>query len=64
MKRLSYYLIFVLTYAFSSIAIADHHNNVVVEDPIVVESDFDLNETYGGTQDYSEIDPLEGSISE
>ena len=43
-----------------NIVVAEHHENVIVEDPIVVESDFDLNQTYGKEKDYSTIDPIEG----
>ena len=41
-----------------NIVVAEHHENVIVEDPIVVESDFDLNQTYGKEKDYSDVDPI------
>ena len=54
------FLVITFLLSFNIFAIADHHENeVVVEDAIVVESDFDLNEAYE-TKDYSDIDPIEG----
>ena len=54
------FLIIALLFSFNIFAIADHHeSNVVIEDAIIVESDFDLTETYEET-DYSDIDPIEG----
>ena len=55
--------LYILAFLFSlSLNVnADHHesNNVVVEDAIIVESEFDLNKTYE-EKDYSTIDPIEG----
>ena len=54
------FLIIAFLFSFNIFAIADHHeSDVVVEDAIIVESDFDLSETYEET-DYSDIDPIEG----
>ena len=54
----------ILFYCFfaSNTILADDKNqqNVVVDDAIVVESDFDLEQTYGEKSDYSDIDPIEG----
>ena len=53
----------ILFYCFfaSNTILADDKNqqNVVVDDAIVVESDFDLEQTYGEKSDYSDIDPIE-----
>ena len=53
------YLIIAFLFSFNITAIADHHeNDVIVEDAIIVESDFDLGEAYK-EKDYSDIDPIE-----
>ena len=55
-----FFLIIVFLFSYSHISIAEHHEgNVVVEDAIIVESEFDLGETYE-EKDYSDIDPIEG----
>ena len=60
MHLYKFFLIIAFILIFNNIGYADHHeNNIVVEDPIVVESDFDLGETYE-VQDYSNFDPIEG----
>ena len=54
------FLIIAFLFSFNIFAIADHHeSDVVIEDAIIVESDFDLYETYE-EKDYSDIDPIEG----
>ncbi len=54
------FLIIAFLFSFNIFAIADHHeSNVVIEDAIIVESEFDLYETYE-EKDYSDIDPIEG----
>ena len=54
------FLIIAFLFSFNILAIADHHeSDVVVEDAIIVESDFDLSEAYE-EKDYSDIDPIEG----
>ncbi len=46
-------------FSFNLNSNAEHHEgNVVVEDAIIVESDFDLGEAYK-EKDYSDIDPIE-----
>ena len=55
-----FFLLLIFLIAHQNIGFAEHHEgNVVVDDPIVVESDFDLDETYQ-EEDYSDIDPIEG----
>jgi len=55
-----FFLIIIFIFSFNLAAIADHHENeVIVEDAIIVESDFDLNETYE-SKDFSDVDPIEG----
>ena len=59
MHLYKFFLIIAFLFSYNISAIADHHeNNVVVEDAIIVESDFDLGETYQ-EKDYSDIDPIE-----
>tara|TARA_B100000745_G_scaffold228084_1_gene152727 strand:+ start:78 stop:872 length:795 start_codon:yes stop_codon:yes gene_type:complete len=54
------FLIIIFLFSFNFVAIADHHeNDIIVEDAIIVESDFDLNEAYE-SKDYSDVDPIEG----
>ena len=54
------FLIIAFLFSFNIFAIADHHeSDVVIEDAIIVESDFDLNEAYE-SKDYSDVDPIEG----
>ena len=53
-------LIIAFLFSFNLNSFAEHHEgNVVVEDAIIVESEFDLGETYE-EKDYSDIDPIEG----
>ena len=48
-------IIIAFVFSFNFSAIADHHDSdVVVRDAIIVESDFDLEQTYE-TKDYSDI---------
>ncbi len=55
-----FFLIIALLFSFNISAIADHHeDDVIVEDAIIVESDFDLGEAYK-EKDFSDIDPIEG----
>ena len=55
-----FFLVIIFIFSFNLAAIADHHENeVIVEDAIIVESDFDLNETYE-SKDFSDVDPIEG----
>ena len=55
-----FFLIITLLFSFNFFAIADHHEgNIVLEDAIIVESDFDLEKTYE-EKDFSDIDPIEG----
>ena len=55
-----FFLIIIFLFSFNFAANADHHeNNVIVEDAIIVESDFDLSETYE-SKDFSDVDPIEG----
>ena len=55
-----FFVIIIFFFSFNFAANAEHHeNNVIVEDAIIVESDFDLNEAYE-SKDYSDVDPLEG----
>ena len=47
-------------FSINTTAIAENkEDNVVIEDAIIVESDFDLNEAYKA-KDYSDVDPIEG----
>ena len=53
-------IITAFLFSFNTVSNAgENDKNVVVEDAIIVESDFDLEETYK-TKDYSDIDPIEG----
>ena len=53
-------IIIAFIFSFNISAIAEHHeSDVVVKDAIIVESEFDLDQTYE-TKDYSDIDPIEG----
>ena len=53
-------LIIAFLFSFNLKSFAEHHEgNVVVEDAIIVESEFDLGETYQ-EKDYSDVDPIEG----
>ena len=53
-------LIIAFIFSFNLNSFAEHHEgNVVVEDAIIVESEFDLGETYE-EKDYSDVDPIEG----
>ena len=53
-------LIIAFLFSFNLNSFAEHHEgNVVVEDAIIVESEFDLGETYE-EKDYSDVDPIEG----
>ena len=53
-------LIIAFLFTFNLNSFAEHHEgNVVVEDAIIVESEFDLGETYE-EKDYSDVDPIEG----
>ena len=53
-------IIIAFVFSFNISAIAEHHeSDVVVKDAIIVESEFDLDQTYE-TKDYSDIDPIEG----
>ena len=55
-----FFVIIIFFFSFNFAANAEHHeNNVIVEDAIIVESDFDLNEAYE-SKDYSDVDPIEG----
>ena len=55
-----FFLIIIFIFSFNFAANAEHHeNNVIVEDAIIVESDFDLSETYE-SKDFSDVDPIEG----
>jgi len=60
MSRIKTFL-FILIFLFYSekTLYADHHK-VQVDDAIVVESDFDLEKTYGTSSDLKDIDPMEG----
>ncbi len=59
MHLYKFFLIIAFLFSFNISAIADHHeNDVIVKDAIIVESDFDLGETYK-EKDYSDIDPIE-----
>ena len=59
MHLYKFLLIITFLFSFNITAIADHHSDLIVEDAIIVESDFDLGETYQ-EKDYSDIDPIEG----
>ena len=55
-----FFLIVAFLFSFNFFAIADHHEgNIVIEEAIIVESEFDLFETYK-EKDFSDIDPIEG----
>ena len=55
-----FFLIVAFLFSFNIIAIADHHeDSIVIEDAIIVESEFDLDEAYK-EKDFSDIDPIEG----
>ena len=55
-----FFVIIIFFFSFNFATNAEHHeNNVIVEDAIIVESDFDLNEAYE-SKDYSDVDPIEG----
>ena len=55
-----FFLIVAFLFSFNFFAIADHHEgNIVIEEAIIVESEFDLDETYK-EKDFSDIDPIEG----
>ena len=62
MQLLRIFLIIICLFSFNNLdLLADHHeNNVIVEDAIIVESDFDLEKTYGKKSDLADIDPIEG----
>ncbi len=62
MQLLKIFLIIIYLFSFNNLdLLADHHeNNVIVEDAIIVESDFDLEKTYGKKSDLADIDPIEG----
>ena len=62
MQLLRIFLIIICLFSFNDLnLLADHHeNNVIVEDAIIVESDFDLEKTYGKKSDLADIDPIEG----
>jgi len=60
MHIFSFFIIISLLFSINTTAIAENkEDNVVIEDAIIVESDFDLNEAYK-SKDYSDIDPIEG----
>ena len=60
MHIFSFFIIISLLFSINTTAIAGNkEDNVVIEDAIIVESDFDLNEAYKA-KDYSDIDPIEG----
>ena len=60
MHIFSFFIIISLLFSINTTAIAENkEDNVVIEDAIIVESDFDLNEAYEG-KDYSDVDPIEG----
>ena len=60
MNLRKFFLIIIFIFSFNFAAIADHHEgNIVLEDAIIVESDFDLEKTYE-EKDFSDIDPIEG----
>ena len=53
-------IITAFLFSFNTVSNAgENDKNVVVEDAIIVESEFDLGETYE-EKDYSDIDPIEG----
>ena len=55
-----FFVIIIFFFSFNFATNAEHHeNNVIVEDAIIVESDFDLSETYE-SKDFSDVDPIEG----
>ena len=55
-----FFVIIIFFFSFNFAANAEHHeNNVIVEDAIIVESDFDLNEAYE-SKDFTDVDPIEG----
>ena len=55
-----FFLIVAFLFSFNFFAIADHHeDSIVIEDAIIVESEFDLDEAYK-EKDFSDIDPIEG----
>ena len=62
MQLLKIFLIIIYLFSFNNLdLLADHHeNNVIVEDAIIVESNFDLEKTYGKKSDLADIDPIEG----
>ena len=61
MYFLKYFITLLLFFSLNNSYIsAEHHEDVIVEDAIIVESDFDLNQTYGKEKNYSDIDPIEG----
>ena len=62
MQLLRIFLIIICLFSFNDLnLLADHHeNNVIVEDAIIVESDFDLEKTYGKKSNLADIDPIEG----
>ena len=55
-----FFLIVAFLFSFNFFAIADHHEGaIVIEEAIIVESEFNLDEAYK-EKDFSDIDPIEG----
>ena len=60
LKNIFLFVIFFSFYANNLFAAENKNENIIIEDAIIVESDFDLEKEYGEKSDLSDIDPIEG----
>ena len=58
-NKILFFIIFIPFFSNNLLA-AENKENIVIDDAIIVESDFDLEKTIGKTTDLSDIDPIEG----
>ena len=58
-NKILFFIIFIFFFSNNLLA-AENKENIVIDDAIIVESDFDLEKTIGKTTDLSDIDPIEG----